>query len=122
MDRGKKETARQRFIDIAPLRTSERKENELDTHGHVSLTPTCRINSERKNRVSVINGKKDKLSVGLPKVDSPDNRFRKINHVLGKANAVGLMGLDFSKTYDFVSHGKLLVKLETLVISRRIVR
>lgn len=45
--------------------------------------------------------------------------FDKKLHFLEEGNAVGIVGLDFSKAFDIGPHGKSLVKLEKMEISVR---
>ncbi|CAM5110189.1 unnamed protein product [Natator depressus] len=48
--------------------------------------------------------------------------FEKVTDFLDKGNAVDLIYLDFSKAFDTVPHGELLVKLEKMGINRKIER
>ncbi|CAM4576291.1 unnamed protein product [Caretta caretta] len=48
--------------------------------------------------------------------------FEKVTDFLDKGNAVDLIYLDFSKAFDTVPHGELLVKLEKMGINMKIER
>ncbi|CAM4557273.1 unnamed protein product [Caretta caretta] len=71
----------------------------------------------------MVNG--TKYNVVLQKVDLQTNLisfFEKVTDFLDKGNTVDLIYLDFSKAFDTVPHGELLVKLDKMGINRKIER
>ncbi|CAM4563975.1 unnamed protein product [Caretta caretta] len=73
-----------------------------------------------------VNGKWDKIQHGFTKGRSCQTNlisfFERVTDFLDKGNAVDLIYLDFSKAFDMVSHGELLVKLEKMGINMKIER
>ncbi|CAM4559628.1 unnamed protein product [Caretta caretta] len=72
-----------------------------------------------------VNGKWDKIQHGFTKGSCQTNLisfFEKVTDFLDKGNAVDLIYLDFSKVFDTVPHGELLVKLEKMGINMNIER
>ncbi|CAM5127349.1 unnamed protein product [Natator depressus] len=73
-----------------------------------------------------INGKWDKIQHGFTKGRSCQTNlisfFETVTDFLDKGNAVDLIYLDFSKAFDTVPHGELLVKLEKMGINMKIER
>ncbi|CAM5155546.1 unnamed protein product [Natator depressus] len=72
-----------------------------------------------------VNGKWDKIQHCFTKGRSCQTNlifFEKITDFLDKGNAVDLIYLDFSKAFDTVPHGDILVKLEKMGINMKIER
>ncbi|CAM5140370.1 unnamed protein product [Natator depressus] len=73
-----------------------------------------------------VNGKWDKIQHGFTKGRSCQTNlisfFEKVTDFLDKGNAVDLIYLDFSKAFDTVLHGELLVKLDKMGINMKIER
>ncbi|CAM4592819.1 unnamed protein product [Lepidochelys olivacea] len=73
-----------------------------------------------------LNGKWDKIQPGFTKGRSCQTNvisfFEKVTDFLDKGNTVDLIYLDFSKAFDTVPHGELLVKLEKMGINMKIER
>ncbi|CAM4590454.1 unnamed protein product [Lepidochelys kempii] len=73
-----------------------------------------------------VNGKWDKIQHGLTKGRSCQTNlisfFENVTDFLDKGNAVDLIYLDFSKAFDTVPHGELLVKLEKMGINIKMER
>ncbi|CAM5165724.1 unnamed protein product [Natator depressus] len=70
-----------------------------------------------------VNGKWDKIQHGFTKGRLCQTNlisfFEKVTDFLDKGNAVDLIYLDFSKAFDTVPHGELLVKLDKMGINRK---
>ncbi|CAM5123271.1 unnamed protein product, partial [Eretmochelys imbricata] len=73
-----------------------------------------------------VNGKWDKIQHGFTKGRLCQTNlisfFEKVTEFVDKRNAVDLIYLDFSKAFDTVPHGELLVKLEKMGINMKIER
>ncbi|CAM4378502.1 unnamed protein product [Caretta caretta] len=73
-----------------------------------------------------VSGKWDKIQHGFTKGRSCQTNlfsfFEKVTDFLDKGNTVDLIYLDFSKAFDTVPHGELLVKLKKMGINMKIER
>ncbi|CAM4638570.1 unnamed protein product, partial [Lepidochelys kempii] len=107
------------------------KKSDLGNYRPVSLTfVACKvlekILKEKVVKDIEVNGKWDKIQHGFTKGRSCQTNlisfFEKVTDFLDKGNAVDLIYLDFSKAFDTMPHGKLLVKLEKVGINMKIER
>ncbi|CAM4614994.1 unnamed protein product [Caretta caretta] len=107
------------------------KKRDLGNYRPVSLTSVVckvleKILKEKVVKDIEVNGKWDKIQHGFTKGRSCQTNlissFEKVTDFLDKGNAVDLIYLDFSKAFDTVPHGELLVKLEKMGINMKIER
>ncbi|CAM4563226.1 unnamed protein product [Caretta caretta] len=107
------------------------KKSDPGNYRPVSLTSVvCKVLEkmlkEKVDKDIEVNGKWNKIQHGFTKGRSCQTNvisfFEKVTDFLGKGNAVDLIYLDFSKAFDMVPHGELLVKLENMGINMKIER
>ncbi|CAM5151441.1 unnamed protein product [Natator depressus] len=119
-----------RIANIVPI-FKKGKKSDPGNHRPVSLTSVlCKvletILKEKVVKDIEVNGKWDKMQHGFTKGRSCQTNlisfFEKLTDFLDKGNAVDLIYLDFSKAFDTVPHGELLVKLEKMGINLNIER
>ncbi|CAM5076373.1 unnamed protein product [Eretmochelys imbricata] len=114
-----------RIANIVPI-FKKGKKSDLGNYRPVSLTSVvCKV-LEKVVKDIEANGKWDKIQHGFTKGRSCQTNlipfFEKVTDFLDKGNAVDLIYLDFSKVFDTVPHGELLVKLEKMGINMKIER
>ncbi|CAM4380368.1 unnamed protein product [Caretta caretta] len=114
-----------RIANIVPI-FKKGKKSDLGNYRPVSLTSVvCKV-LEKVFKDIKANGKWDKIQHGFTKGRSCQTNlisfFEKVTDFLDKGNAVDLIYLDFSKVFDTVPHGELLVKLEKMGINMKIER
>ncbi|CAM4553252.1 unnamed protein product [Caretta caretta] len=117
-----------RIANIVPI---FKKGEKTGNYRPVSLTSVvCKV-LEKKLKEKVVkdievNGKWDKIQHGFTKgrwcQTNLISFFEKVTDFLDKGNAVDLIYLNFSKAFDTVPHGELLVKLEKMGINMNIER
>ncbi|CAM5090421.1 unnamed protein product [Natator depressus] len=118
-----------RVANIVPI-FQKGKKSDLGNYRPLSLTSVvCRvlekILKEKVVKDIEVNGKWDKIQHGFAKGRSCQTNlisFEKVTDFLDKGNAVDLIYLDFSKAFDTVPQGELLVKLEKMGINMKIER
>ncbi|CAM5074360.1 unnamed protein product [Natator depressus] len=119
-----------RFANIVPI-FKKGKKGDPGNYRSVSLTSiVCKvlekILKEKVVKDIEVNCKWDKIQHGFTKSRSCQTSlisfFEKVTDFLDKGNAVDLIYLDFSKAFDTVPHGELLVKLEKMGINMKIER
>ncbi|CAM5091881.1 unnamed protein product [Eretmochelys imbricata] len=119
-----------RIANIVPI-FKKRKKSDPDNYRPVSLTSVVckvleKILKEKVVKDIEVNGKWDKIQHGFTKGRFCQTNlisfFEKVTDFLDKGNAVDLIYLDFSKAFDTVPHGELLVKLEKMGINMKIER
>ncbi|CAM5121275.1 unnamed protein product [Eretmochelys imbricata] len=119
-----------RIANIVPI-FKKGKKGDPGNYRPVSLTPVVckvleKILKEKVVKDIEVNGKWDKIQHGFRKGRSCQTNlisfFEKETDFLDKGNAVDLIYLDFSKVFDTVPHGELLVKLEKMGINTKIER
>ncbi|CAM5087852.1 unnamed protein product [Natator depressus] len=119
-----------RIANIVPIFKKGEK-SDPGNYRPVSLTSVVckvleKILKEKVVKDIEVNGKWDKIQHGFTKGRSCQTNlisfFDKVIDFLDKGNAVDLIYLDFSKAFDTVPHGELLVKLEKMGINRKIER
>ncbi|CAM4397635.1 unnamed protein product, partial [Lepidochelys olivacea] len=119
-----------RIANIVPI-FKKGKKSDPGNYRPVSLTSiVCnvleKILKEKVVKDIEVNGKWDKIQHGYTKGRSCQTNlisfFETVTDFLDKGNAVYLMYLDFSKAFDTMPHGELLVKLEKMGINTKIER
>uniref|UniRef100_A0A452HPE5 Reverse transcriptase domain-containing protein n=1 Tax=Gopherus agassizii TaxID=38772 RepID=A0A452HPE5_9SAUR len=119
-----------RTANIVPIFKKGEK-SDLSNYRPVSLTSVVckvleKILKEKVVKDIEVNGNWDKLQHGFIKGRSCQTNlisfFERVTDYLDKGNAVDLIYLDFSKAFDIVPHGELLVKLEKMGINMKIER
>uniref|UniRef100_A0A452HYE6 Reverse transcriptase domain-containing protein n=1 Tax=Gopherus agassizii TaxID=38772 RepID=A0A452HYE6_9SAUR len=119
-----------RIANVVPIFKKGRK-SDPSNYRPVSLTSVVckvleKILKEKVVKDIEVNGNWDKLQHGFTKGRSCQTNlisfFEKVTDYLDKGNAVDLIYLDFSKAFDTVPHGELLVKLEKMGINMKIER
>ncbi|CAM4571088.1 unnamed protein product [Caretta caretta] len=119
-----------RIAIIVPI-FKKGKKSDPGNYRPVSLTSVvCKV-LEKKLKEKVVkdievNGKWDKIQHGFTKGRLCQTNlvsfFEKVTDVLDKGNTVDQIYLDFSKAFDIVPHGELLVQLENMWINMKIER
>ncbi|CAM4671246.1 unnamed protein product [Caretta caretta] len=116
-----------RIAYIVPI-FKKGKKSDPGNYRPISLTPVVckvleKILKEKVVKDIEVNGKWDKIQLGFTKGRSCQTNlisfFEKVTDFLNKGNAVDLIYLDFSKVFDTVPHGELLVKLEKMGINMK---
>ncbi|CAM5168924.1 unnamed protein product [Eretmochelys imbricata] len=119
-----------RIANIVPI-FKKGKKSDPGNYRPVSLTSVIckvleKILKEKVVKDIEVNGKWDKIQHGFIKGRLCQTNlisfFEKVTDFLDKGNAVDLIYLDFSKAFDTVPHGELLVKLDKMGINRKIER
>ncbi|CAM4694885.1 unnamed protein product [Lepidochelys kempii] len=126
-----------RIANIVPIFKKGGK-NDPSNYRPVSLTPVvCKLLEKNLKEKVVkdieVNGKWEKIQHGFTKGRSCQTNlisfFEKVTDFLDKGNAViainavnAIIYLDFSRAFDTVPHGELLVKLDKMGINRKIER
>ncbi|CAM4321681.1 unnamed protein product [Lepidochelys kempii] len=119
-----------RIANIVPI-FKKGKKSDPSNYRPVSLTSVVckvleKILKEKVVKDIEVNGKWDKIQHGFTKGRSCQTNlisfFERVTDFLDKGNAVDLIYLDFSKAFDTVPHGELLVKLDKMGINRKIER
>ncbi|CAM4404676.1 unnamed protein product [Lepidochelys olivacea] len=119
-----------RIANIVPIFKKEKK-SDPGNYSPVSLTSVVckvleKILKEKVVKDIEVNGKWDKIQNSFTKGRSCQTNlisfFEKVTDFLDKGNAVDLIYLDFSKAFDAVPHGELLVKLEKMGMNMKIER
>ncbi|CAM4321167.1 unnamed protein product [Caretta caretta] len=119
-----------RIANIVPI-FKKGKKSDPGNYRPVSLTSVVYKVLEKNLKEKVVkdievNGKWDKIQHGFTKGRSCQTNlisfFEKVTDSLDKGNAVDLIYLDFSKAFDTMPHGELLVKLDKMGINRKIER
>uniref|UniRef100_K7F0K2 Reverse transcriptase domain-containing protein n=1 Tax=Pelodiscus sinensis TaxID=13735 RepID=K7F0K2_PELSI len=119
-----------RIANIVPIFKKGEK-SDPGNYRPVSLTSVVckileKILKEKVVRDIEANGNWDKLQHGFTKGRSCQTNlisfFEKVTDFLDKGNAVDLIYLNFSKAFDTVPHGELLVKLEKIGINMKVER
>ncbi|CAM4702633.1 unnamed protein product [Caretta caretta] len=116
-----------RIANIVPI-FKKGKKSDPGNYRPVSLTSVvCKVLGKfLKEKVVEVNGKWDKIQHGFTKGRSCQTNlisfFETVTDFLDKGNTVDLIYLDFSKAFDTVPHGELLVKLEKMGINMKIER
>uniref|UniRef100_A0A452GZ21 Reverse transcriptase domain-containing protein n=1 Tax=Gopherus agassizii TaxID=38772 RepID=A0A452GZ21_9SAUR len=118
-----------RIANVVPI---FKKGNKSDPGNYrpVSLTSVVckvleKILREKVVKDIEVNGNWDELQHGFTKGRSCQTNlisfFEKVTDYLDKGNAVDIIYLDFSKAFDTVPHGELLVKLEKMGMNMKVV-
>ncbi|CAM4697526.1 unnamed protein product [Caretta caretta] len=118
-----------RIANIVPI-FKKGKKSDPGNYRPVSLTSVVcnvfeNILKEKVAKDIDVNGNWDKIQHGFTKGRSCQTNlifFEKVTDFLDKGNAVDLIYLDFSKAFDTVPNGELLVKLDKMGINRKIER
>ncbi|CAM4600964.1 unnamed protein product [Caretta caretta] len=119
-----------RIANIVPI-FKKGKKSDPGNYRPVSLTSVVckvleKILKEKVVKDIEVNGKWDKIQHGFTKGRSCQTNlissFEKVTDFLDKGNAVDLIYLNFSKAFDTMPHGELLVKLEKMGINMNIER
>ncbi|CAM4601877.1 unnamed protein product [Caretta caretta] len=119
-----------RITNIVPI-FKKGKKSDPGNYRPFSLTSVvCKVLEkflkEKVVKDIEVNGKWDKIQHGFTKGRSCQTNLisfsEKVTDFLDKGNTVDLIYLDFSKAFDTVPHGELLVKLEKMGINMKIER
>ncbi|CAM4548729.1 unnamed protein product [Lepidochelys olivacea] len=119
-----------RLANIVPI-FKKGKKSDPGNYRPVTLTSAvCKVLEKILKKKVVkdieVNGKWDKIQHGFTKGRSCQTNlissFEKVANFLDKGNTVDLIYLDFSKAFDTMPHGELLVKLEKMGINMKIER
>ncbi|CAM5100391.1 unnamed protein product [Eretmochelys imbricata] len=119
-----------RIANIVPIFKKGKKSDPVNYRPASLISAVCKvlekILKEKVIKDIEVNGKWDKIQHGFTKGRSCQTNlisfFEKVTDFLNKGNTVDLIYLDFSKAFDTVPHGELLVKLEKMVINMKIER
>ncbi|CAM5117040.1 unnamed protein product [Natator depressus] len=119
-----------RIVNVVPI-FKKGKKCDPGNYRPVSLTSVVckvleKILKEKVVKDTEVNGKWDKIQNSFTKGRSCHTNlisfFEKVTDFLDKGNIVDLIYLDFSKGFDTVPRGELLVKLEKMGINMKIER
>ncbi|CAM4595088.1 unnamed protein product [Lepidochelys kempii] len=119
-----------RIANIVPI-FKKGKKSDPGNYRPVSLTSVVckvleKVLKEKVVKDIEVNGKWDKIQHCFTKGRSCQTNlisfFEKVTDFLDKGNAVDLIYLDFSKAFNTVPHGEVLVKLDKMGINMKIER